>query len=1260
MPKIVIIPEQQVFETLSGEKKKTALFTEVLRHWSGYHYKIASRGVELTTITRAIQTISAISEPMREILIQDRSSWLKVLSELAAQGIELSEGFPELLRKKLVNLTMTDTLLKLQVEYYKQLSLHDGVPNLWSEEDLYREITSNAQTVMGNRNFVLYGAAGSGKSETMRWLMNMISKTSKGPYMLRISRTELDPVKILQKILLKFKSIELADSVHHQWEDLRKKPVTLANHLVWASLGKLLSSDAEIIPLSYQLRPLLEKNLILNFSGIDNPEDFSGRTAELVSLEDLEILTRQCSIPIDIDCEQLRYEMTKEFENAILGGYNFVKTLKQISYEVFTQTGIRPVLLIDDLVQSLNIYSTELLDFFITMEEGNWDIIFGLTPSTFESTKKGRAVLERIANLDTFDDRLIKLWLSDELGHNSYFVDIDNCHHFAARYLAEVKKLGGFVCEQCNMIKSCIDLQMETSLNCTLAPFNKPFLRRIFKSLPTGKGKARYFIMALGQILGDMKNGNLVDALQNHIERELSLDHPDQIVRLVGEAFSSEKINNASSVKIKGSIISMFMDEKVKQDIVIQVSNLSAARSSVEGVIPVGEDVISELNTGKAAIRDWLEDREVNKELLKGLRLGIAHLCREVYQPNNIIIPNTSRLSPLLRWDQSVEGSKIPVKFQGIDDFQGINVSRDLGHTAYLLNYVHLKRGQGKEMALENALHSSDELHYIMFESRKLKEEIKSTLSKQMCMPIDEFAYNLFVILMEIGQGGSEVPNLLYTNYNNPLRRRYPRSMLQQIPVIPNELVELSRALFKDWFLLRESIYDSVRLIECGKKYKNSDPILELFKVCPDSISSQFKVGEIELRKFVLEIQKFLNTVLDVIKGNDSVKEIARIDQLLRLVSNLVHPTEHTELTSMLANIDKYIDKPVHDLPEWQNCVRLKSRIRRVLRDCLSKDESLKLESPIEIHRLLVQVQSLEQEHDYLQICNLMNFFEEVVLFVKESESKLNLEIELNGLSGYITGNSLWNKGKACLNLPVQAELGYIYNHLNPSIVEVYERRKYIQHLIQVSPYINYELFEEAKDAVLRLGPCIASLGQIPILRGYIWEVMERCENYTTSVEMIIHPIEYSGVTHQLVSDIIEAYKSLNSTGVCDLLVGIMKSFSSYLHRWSQIINHFEPVIPQLMNVLLNEIDLKNDSLSVHELLEKLLVNIELLMDVPLLTENFASNNSLNTKESNYIEAILKCELIELPLASPEIDEVFKFLSKFPNLMEEARVAIYI
>jgi len=63
--------------------------------------------------------------------------------------------------------------------------------------------------------------------------------------------------------------------------------------------------------------------------------------------------------------------MARELECAVLGGYNFVETLKLISQEMIAARGVRPLLLIDDLVQSMNIYSTDLLDFFITMISGN-------------------------------------------------------------------------------------------------------------------------------------------------------------------------------------------------------------------------------------------------------------------------------------------------------------------------------------------------------------------------------------------------------------------------------------------------------------------------------------------------------------------------------------------------------------------------------------------------------------------------------------------------------------------------------------------------------------------------------------------------------------------------------------------------------------------------------------------------------------------------------------------------------------------------
>ncbi len=79
-----------------------------------------------------------------------------------------------------------------------------------------------------------------------------------------------------------------------------------------------------------------------------------------------------------------------------------------------------PILLIDDLVQSLSLYATDLLDYFLTLESGDWDVVVGLTPAAFEDSKRGRLLLQRISHLDTIYDRVEKLWLSDEAGQDSY------------------------------------------------------------------------------------------------------------------------------------------------------------------------------------------------------------------------------------------------------------------------------------------------------------------------------------------------------------------------------------------------------------------------------------------------------------------------------------------------------------------------------------------------------------------------------------------------------------------------------------------------------------------------------------------------------------------------------------------------------------------------------------------------------------------------------------------------------------------------
>ena len=609
----------------------------------------------------------------------------------------------------------------------------NGQTEVWHQDDLIRILLDSSQkAAIGNRCFVLYGAAGSGKSELMRYIYRKACQQGKEDYMLRISRTELDPVIIMHKLMLKFKGQGLHPGILGQWQDFQQKPVALANHLVWTALGSMLSRDEDIIPLSYQLRPIIENNLKMNFEQ-NNMKSCSydletQRTPELISMEDLERITQQSVLPVEIDFYQLRFLLSKELEKTVMGGTGFVEFLKSTSKSVFDKHGVRPILIVDDLVQSLNVYSSDLLDFFTTLEEGMWDVILGLTPASFDNSKVGRELLNRVSYLDTFDDRMIKLWMSDEQGLISHVLTEENCVMFAQRYLTEYKRINGYQCNSsCQQYKQCCVLY-EDEYQTQLVPFNTVVLHRMYQSLPMTKGKPRYFVMHLGEIIEKIIEGKVSEAFRANLHQDLYVEHLDPNLRSIIEAYvPSDLINNAYfewNPGIAQLLLGNDNDIQLNQDIeFLKVGSLLSKTAQKKQM----ETDVVELDPGKIAIRDWLQGEKSNKELLKGVRLGIAYFLREIVHPCDLVPEFTPRQNATLRWDITTEGSKIPLAFEGIDDFEGIIISKELGFSTYSFYYLHLKRGQLREAALED-IFSNTYTRTLLRQTEDLKKKITSSL----------------------------------------------------------------------------------------------------------------------------------------------------------------------------------------------------------------------------------------------------------------------------------------------------------------------------------------------------------------------------------------------------------------------------------------------------------------------------------------------------------------------------------------------------
>lgn len=1024
----------------------------------------------------------------------------------------------------------------------------------WQEKDLLNYLKapgSQKQNVAGNRTIVLYGAAGTGKSEIIRWLFSHLGESKLNPYALRISRTELDPVQILHKILSQFGKKGLDFSVIQNWEDLKGKPVSLANHLIWSTLGKLFTSDEEIIPLSYKLRPLLENNLRKVFSFMEDPNERENLIPELLSREDLEELTREYSLPLDLDSEKIRYLIGKELESSVLGGLSFIKTLKRVSQELYQREGIRPLLLVDDLVQSMNVYATDLLDYFITMEEGNWDVVLGLTPASFETSLRGKELLNRINHLDTFGDRILKLWISDEQGHDSCLINLENCQGFAANYLQEFKRKAGYLCgKKCQFADKCMLFQGNPK-ELILFPFNQFLLRRIFRSLPAGKGKPRTFVVILGEMLKHMARGDWDKALSMHFEKELAAEHADPLLRLVAESYAPETGTAPGRVKFSGVGINWLLGRDICQEpqLIVKTTPLAFRGRPLAKEDPGRGDKDAVIDPGKAAIRDWLNEQPVNKELLKGLRLGISHLLREVVNPCYLNWPGSSRQSSLLKYEKTLESCKIPLSLQNVDSFPGIEVSTRLQHCAYQFHYLHLRRGQAKQEALLEVLNSR-EVPPLILSSADYRQGLRNRLEKQLGnLKIDELAYIIFMVIIELGQEIEDIP--LTIEAMSKGRREYPREGRGLQVGVPGDLVEKATIFFKDCFQLRENIYDGYRLRQYQKKYKRADLLMVCQDIKAQEINEEYRVNELSLSHFVTSIQGVITELEEQVGGSQATRLLEKMQCLLDLLEELQYPGNHSGLVAMLDQLSMNVGALTPGLLDWQSCNKLLSKIKNSIKGYLPRGARHKLhfKNPFAIHRFLFVMGDIE--HDQLafrDLWALIDYRAKVAEMLGQDIDGLHKVLYFDKLSSFIPHLEYLKTGWP-------RESGSFLESLQ-HLLEVSQKllviREKIELLKFVAPSVDEELCQKARSVKDQLGHLSENIP--PWFKERVKGITRLCSSYIRMVSYVKSHELIEGESAFVAAKMNATYKSISEGKLENMLKGLGWEWEGYLYNLHQTI----------------------------------------------------------------------------------------------------------
>jgi hypothetical protein len=210
----------------------------------------------------------------------------------------------------------------------------------------------------------------------------------------------------------------------------------------------------------------------------------------------------------------------------------------------------------------------------------------------------------------------------------------------------------------------------------------------------------------------------------------------------------------------------------------------------------------------KAAVRDWLLGREVNRQLLRPLRQGIARLLRQTAPPDVLRRPGIARPSGTLHWRQPYLGIQPPICLEDVDaEAEGIHVSREIGLLAFDLHRYATAKGR-ETKTLEASLVSEPDLLPLFFRALDYQRQLITTLEAQLGLSLESLALGLYSWgLVHLAPADSVCPAPLAGWMPTALPAHLTSPREQQITAWQDW-----RLLFDDFFKLRENLYDGQRI----------------------------------------------------------------------------------------------------------------------------------------------------------------------------------------------------------------------------------------------------------------------------------------------------------------------------------------------------------------------------------------------------------------------------------------------------------------
>ncbi|MBD3921005.1 hypothetical protein H8B09_19725 [Paenibacillus sp. PR3] len=838
-----------------------------------------------------------------------------------------------------------------------------------TEKELYQELLEVDS--IGNRLFFIFGSTGSGKSELLcwlkdKWLLNEIDRP-----VIRISRTELNPQVLIKKC---YEALNIPLSIpidEHRWDLLMKKPITLINQMVWTTLAETLPSDEEIVPVALMIRPIIEKN-VTEFT-MQVQRGHITRPLEVLHHRQFKELLSNTTISISLEYLPFRQMLSRKLDQFLFEGWDINSLFKQLT-EQLRARNIRPLLLIDDLVQSVNIYASELLDQLITLEEGGWDVVIGLTPGALQDSERGFDLTQRVQNLDTINDRVKKLWLSDESGKEFYNLDRGQVVPYMTNYLLQLKGSQGFTCSSaCRHYQECATLAKSSNddneeqlhLNVNLLPFNSSMIRRMYDAIPLGKGKLRYMILNSKELIRFFQKGNpeRVTRVISLVHREKFADTSDLFIKAYAEWFAQEGQNTFA---ISGKVLNHFGYDLGDQ--IIPLVQLDDHQLEDNRTFEVSEVVKPSYD--KSLIRDWVEGKQVNIELLESVRLGVSGLVHDVVKSINISRPHTPKSTAIIQRKEVINRSRYPISLEKSEKHEAIKINRS--YAALQIAEFHNLKYSEKGIVFQKI---SNELETAMwiYQSEDLRLSWKDKLENELGMTMCEFALHL-----------RDWANVCYSfskiSWISHVHSPFSKETMTQIEQV-----------YHDWFMLRDNMFLPVDLVEI-RQLNFGEWLIDFM---PGKALESYQIGDTSLYIFLTrlktEFQKYLK-LLDTTCKELMFKRLAMVPYLKSCSEQKYH-----ELADMVMYFNK---KEIYSLKDYQEYT--------VVEEAITSDEVMTMYEKFknlenEVHELRLRFKELCFEvhafvHDSGSVLRLNVTHDETSLAILEKE-KDTLLVSIDGLS---------------------------------------------------------------------------------------------------------------------------------------------------------------------------------------------------------------------------------------------------------------------